>query len=200
MNESFHVRNTNQRPRGLNGSNYMHYSQPKLTSSAVLALLSVLAGGFPAEAEAKDNRAPEVPAAIQVPDGNKVHFHTYAEGVQIYSWNGSTWVFVAPVAVLIDADGNIVGSHYAGPTWESESGSKVVAARVNSAPSSNPNSIPLLLLEARTVDGPGIFASTTYIQRVNTVGGLAPSAPGASVGEQARVFYTAEYFFFREAK
>jgi hypothetical protein len=148
----------------------------------------------------EDNRAPEVPPEIEVDPDNKVHFHTYAEGVQIYSWNGSSWVFVAPDAVLFDADRNVVGSHYAGPTWESQSGSKVVAARVSSAPSPNANSIPLLLLEARTAEGPGIFARTTYIQRVNTVGGVAPSAPGASVGEEARVFYTAEYFFFRGTK
>jgi hypothetical protein len=147
-----------------------------------------------------DSRAPDVPAEIEVDADHKVHFHTYAEGVQIYSWNGSSWVFVAPDAVLFDADGNVVGSHYAGPTWESQSGSKVVGARVSSAPSPNAKSIPLLLLEARTAEGPGIFARTTYIQRVNTVGGVAPSAPGTSVGEEARVFYTAEYFFFRGTK
>ena len=150
-----------------------------------------------------DNRAPDVPPEIAVDAidaDHKVHFHTYAEGVQIYSWNGSSWVFVAPDAVLFDADGNVIGSHYAGPTWESQSGSKVVAARVSSAPSPNANSIPLLLLEARTAEGPGIFARTTYIQRVNTVGGVAPSAPGTSVGEEARVFYSAEYFFFRATK
>jgi len=44
---------------------------------------------------------------------------------------------------------------------------------------------------------PGIFEPTTYIQRVNTVGGLAPSTPGTVVGEEARVPYAAEYFFYR---
>jgi len=177
----------------------MQHSYLKNKAFALGAVLTALLSAFPATAQAKDNRAPEVPAAIQVPDGNKVHFHTYAEGVQIYSWNGSSWVFVAPEAVLFDGDENIVGVHYAGPTWESNSGSKVVGARVASAPSPNASSIPLLLLAATTAEGPGVFARTTYIQRVNTVGGVAPSAPGASVGEQARVFYTAEYFFYREA-
>jgi len=175
----------------------MQCSQPKLTSLALLALSSALLGGCTIQAQAKDNRAPEVPAAIQVSAGNKVHFHTYAEGVQIYSWSGSNWVFLAPEALLFDGDGNIVGLHYAGPTWESDSGSKVVGARLASAPSPNANSIPLLLLQAQTTEGPGIFKRTTYIQRVNTVGGLAPSTLGTVVGEEARVLYTAEYFFYR---
>jgi hypothetical protein len=165
---------------------------------ALVAVSAVLVSAFSARAEGNDNRAPEEPAALEVPAGNKVHFHTYAEGVQIYSWNGSSWVFQAPEAVLFDADDNIVGVHYAGPTWESNSGSKVVGARVSSAASPNANSIPLLLLRATTAEGPGVFARTTYIQRVNTVGGLAPSTPGSAVGEEARVPYTAEYFFYRK--
>jgi len=38
----------------------------------------------------------------------------------------------------------------------------------------------------------------TQIQRVNTVGGNAPANPGSVTGEEARVPYTAEYFFYRE--
>ena len=43
----------------------------------------------------------------------------------------------------------------------------------------------------------GIFRRVTFIQRVHTTGGLAPSAPGFSTGAEARVPYTAEYFFYR---
>ena len=173
-------------------------SSKTISFSLVLVAIAVaFVAAFSAPAQSGDHRAPDVPTAIQVPAGNKVHFHVYAEGVQIYSWNGTSWVFQAPEATLYDPDGNIVGIHYAGPTWESASGSKVVGARDASAPSPNTNSIPMLLLHAVTADGPGIFAPTTYIQRVNTVGGVAPSSPGASVGEEARVPYTAEYFFYR---
>jgi len=52
--------------------------------------------------------------------------------------------------------------------------------------------------QAVTTEGPGIFADTTFIQRVNTVGGKAPSADGAFVGQVARVPYTADYFFYRK--
>ena len=160
---------------------------------------------MPAAFAGNDNRAPEVPAAIAVPEGNKVHFHTYAVGVQTYVWNGTAWTFTGPEAVLLDADGNIVGIHYAyaGPTrpgWESNSGSLVVGAALANAPSPNANSIPLLLVDVVSASGPGIFAGTSYIQRVNTVGGRAPSTDGTSIGEEARVPYTAEYYFYRQEK
>jgi len=153
-----------------------------------------------------DNRAPEVPAALQVPGGNKVSFHVYAVGVQIYvatasanSPTGYGWTFRAPEATLYDPDGNVVGLHYAGPTWETESGSKVGGARVAGA-TPNANAIPWLLLQATSTQGSGILAHTTYIQRVNTTGGLAPAIPPVQPGQETSIPYTAEYFFFRDAR
>jgi Protein of unknown function (DUF3455) len=136
---------------------------------------------------------------VQVPAGNKVVFHVYARGVQIYRWDGTAWVFVAPVATLF-ADANYagqVGIHYAGPTWESNSGSKVVATRVaDCTPDST--AIAWLRLQSVSTTGPGVFSSVTYIQRVNTQGGKAPAVPGDSVGASVEVPYTAEYYFYRE--
>jgi hypothetical protein len=37
----------------------------------------------------------------------------------------------------------------------------------------------------------------TYIQRVNTSGGLPPSDPGPFIGAEEEVPYTAEYYFYR---
>jgi hypothetical protein len=90
-----------------------------------------------------------------------------------------------------------VGIHYRGPTWESNSGSKVVAARLFGC-SPDPTAIPWLLLEAVSTTGPGIFSSVTYVQRVNTTGGLAPAYPGLLIGQVVEVPYTAEYYFYRE--
>src|SRR5262245_33253508 len=97
---------------------------------------------------ASADRTPTVPDAISVPEGNKVQFHAYAVGVQIYSWNAATakWVFVAPEAVLYDADSDTVGIHYAGPTWETDSGSKVVGARIAGV-TVDGTAIPWLLLQ-----------------------------------------------------
>ena len=165
------------------------------------AAATLLVGVLVAGAQGNDNRAPVVPTNIQVPDGNKVQFHAYAVGVQIYTWNGTTasWGASVPEAVLYDADGNIVGTHFLGPTWESTSGSKVVGTKVAASTANPPvdtNAIPWLLLQAKSAAGPGIFARITYIQRVNTAGGKAPERSG-SPGEVVRVPYTAEYYFYR---
>jgi len=155
---------------------------------------------FHAATRGNDNRVPDLGECrdLQVPAGNKVAFHVYAEGVQIYRWNGTSWVFEGPEAVLYaDAGGHgAVGSHYAGPTWESVSGSKVVGTVLERC-TPDPDAIDWLLLQARPDEGPGIFHRVTFIQRVNTVGGKAPTDPGDHVGEVARVPYTADYFFYR---
>lgn len=141
---------------------------------------------------------PAVCSNVEVPAGNVADSRVYAVGVQRYRWNGDAWIFVEPVATLYtDAKyREKVGTHYAGPTWEFNNGGKVIAARLEGC-SPTPTAIPWLLLEITTTNGPGIFTSMTYIQRVNTVGGLAPTAPGASIGTLADVPYTAEYYFYR---
>jgi hypothetical protein len=136
--------------------------------------------------------------SLAVPAGHTLAARMYAQGVQIYRWNGSAWVFNAPEAQLTaDADGNgVVGTHYRGPTWETNSGSKVVGA-VAKRCTPDPTAIAWLLLSATSSGGPGVFDGVTYVQRVNTVGGLAPSASGNSVGEEARVQYRTVYLFYR---
>jgi len=158
-------------------------------------------------AQGTDNRAPAVPPAIEVPgDTNKVSFHVYAVGFQIYTNDTTTfaWGLFAPEARLYDADGNLVGIHYAYaynaagapiPAWETVSGSLVVGARIASAPGAS-GSIPWLLLQATHTEGPGFLEPTTFVQRVNTSGGVMPP-PVFLPGQEARVPYTAEYFFYR---
>ncbi|HEY9229209.1 MAG TPA: DUF3455 domain-containing protein [Gemmatimonadaceae bacterium] len=135
---------------------------------------------------------------LQAPAGSKLAFHAFADGVQIYRWTGTSWGFVAPSATLsADAAGNgQVGTHYAGPTWESNSGSKVVGTVIDRC-TPDASAIPWLSLAAVSAEGPGVFHRIIFIQRVNTVGGMAPSASGSVIGEEARVPYTAEYFFYR---
>ncbi|SRR6266496_4660743 len=172
------------------------YSANK-TAVGVLALL--LGGVIALAAHAgTDNRAPEVPEDIAAPANTKVHFHGFGVGVQIYTWNGTSWGVAVPEATLFDDEGNVVAIHFGGPTWQSNSGSKVVGALPPKAVTVDPNAIPWLLLGAKSPEGPGIFAITSHIHRVNTVGGKSPSANGAFVGQVARVPYTADYFFYRQ--
>jgi hypothetical protein len=182
----------------------MRYMKTKFVIGLVLtlAVAGMAFASFPTVRTGDNNREPELPSplcdSVNVPQGNKLAYHAYALGVQMYRWNGEAWVFVEPVATLFsDAEyKNKVGIHYAGPTWESNSGGKVVAARAAGC-SPDANAVPWLLLQTVTNDGPGVFGSVTYIQRVNTVGGLAPAAPGRSIGAVAEVPYTAEYYFYR---
>lgn len=161
---------------------------------AAVGLLFVGAGGSPAQ----HGRTPDLDGydVLRPPAGSRVAFAAYAEGVQVYRWTGAAWAFVGPEAVLYDADGEVVGIHYAGPTWETASGSTVVGAVVERA-TPDPTAIPWLLLRAVSADGPGPLRRVTYVQRLDTAGGLAPAAPGAAPGDVARVPYTAYYVFYR---
>jgi hypothetical protein len=126
-----------------------------------------------------------------------------AKGVQIYECRASKegnfeWAFVAPEAELFDARGNKIGRHYAGPHWEAADGSKILASLKERADAPQVDAIPWLLLNAKSVGPAGSFSKVTSIQRVNTVGGIAPKSgcSKAAVGTPARVSYTADYYFF----
>lgn len=151
-------------------------------------------------------RPPRVPAGLEVPAGNELASCATGVGMQIYVWSVNptnaalaSWVFKAPHAVLFasheDERGDVVGIHFAGPTWQGNDGSKVVGVRMNSV-AVNSDAIPWLLLRAASTSGDGKFTNTTYIQRLNTLGGLAPTTPGSTLGEEALVPYIADYYFY----
>ena len=158
---------------------------------AVAALVSF------ARSKSAESTAMDPYEDIQVPEGYKETFAAYAEGVQIYRWNGTKWDFAGPQAVLYDNEGEVVAIHYGGPTWESESGSWVKGV-VSKRSTPDPDAIDWLLLSATASEGPGIFHRVSHIQRLDTVGGLPPAEPGMVVGEEARVSYAAEYVFYRK--
>ena len=150
--------------------------------------------------------APPVPGDIAVPAGHKPYLVAHADGVQIYDCvsvpGGYAWRLAAPRATLTDEQGKTLGSHYGGPTWEARDGSKVVGKR-DKGINVDPTAIDWLRLKAdSTAAGPDgdRFEATTYIQRINTVGGLAPAAPDCnqdSMAERREIPYTADYVFFK---
>ena len=148
----------------------------------------------------------DVPAAIAVPSGNRLALTLKAVGLQNYECRarhdapGSyDWAFVAPEAALKDRGDVLVGRHYAGPTWEHGDGSRVVARVVAPAPAPQAGNIPWLLLQGTPAATPGTFAGVTFVQRVRTVGGTAPSDPcgAATIGTKTSVRYSADYLFYR---
>src|SRR5215217_6100328 len=177
---------------------------PKVKVFVLIALLTIAL--TPAKETALDNsNGPVLPAdcgSIAAPEGNKLAFHVYATGVQIYRWNAVTskWDFVAPFAGLFAEENYFgeVGKHYRGPIWESKSGSLVEGRRVlGTGCTPDPTAIDWLLLSKYRTAGSGIFSNVTFIQRVNTTGGLPPSTPGTVDGEVREIAYTAEYYFYR---
>jgi hypothetical protein len=82
-----------------------------------------------------------------------------------------------------------------------------VAIATSSDPSYvRPDAIPWLLLQkAGSHDGPtngDTLTVTTFIQRLNTTGGIAPStgcAVSSDVGKKALVPYAADYFFYEHS-
>jgi hypothetical protein len=145
------------------------------------------------------NRLPDLASCekLAAPVGSTLVLHAFGIGVQIYHWNGTSWGAAVPSATLYaDASGNgAVAIHFAGPTWQSNSGGKVVGTVADRC-TPDAASIPWLSLTAAP-DGPGVFAKVAFIQRLNTVGGNAPSTAGTVVGQEARVPYTADYLFYQ---
>ena len=138
---------------------------------------------------------------LTVPAGHRLARRLYARGTQIYRWDGQAWALVGPSATLYSNAEmtDAVGTHYAGPTWQSTSGSKVVgAAQQRCTP--DPRNVAWLLPGATASSGPGFFEGTTYIQRVYTVGGVAPAAPGTAIGDLVQAPYTTQYLFYKRAR
>jgi Protein of unknown function (DUF3455) len=124
-----------------------------------------------------------------------------ADGVQIYECRTDvtpSWVFVAPDAELFDANGRHVGHHGTGPHWQADDGSRIDGRVRASAPAGTADAIPWLLLTAQASGPKGAFSRVTSVQRINTRGGVAPTAPchAEARGTVVRVPYRADYRLF----
>lgn len=180
----------------------------KILNASILGSLSlaVLLSGCASSRLVAPSAAPE---ALRPPADQVLAVEALATGVQIYECSASQdqpakfeWVFKAPEAELSDRAGRRIGKHYTGPTWESTDGSTVageVKARDNGP---DPNAIPWLLLGAKSNSGSGVFSGVKSIQRLQTVGGKAPSAPCSAdnAKQVTRVPYKAVYYFYAARK
>ena len=155
---------------------------------SLITLLPIFAAGCASTIPVPDQLNPGANEALA--------FVVPAKGVQIYECRAGNWAFVAPDAELFDRAGKKIGSHYAGPHWEAADGSKVLGVVKQRADAPDAGDIPWLLLGAKSVGGEGAFSKVTSIQRVATVGGIAPAAGCNEAGARARVPYTADYYFF----
>jgi len=181
--------------------------EPKMKMNKLKSTLMLL--GAPlvlAACAGADIRAPYTPGAIAVPAGHEVALKTVGIGEITYECRAvagmdSTygWAFAEPSAVLWDYYRTaVLGKYYGSPTWEASDGSKVTGKQVaiSAVPGGN---IPLQLVQANPTTGTGAMSGITYIQRINTVGGDAPTTPCtmASAGARQQVKYQADYVMYK---
>jgi hypothetical protein len=148
----------------------------------------------------------DVPEKLKPAASESLAMVVPARGVQIYECRASKdrdggyeWAFIAPEADLFDASGTKkIGRHFAGPHWEAADGSLVQGAVKERADAPATDAIPWLLLSAKSIGPQGSFSSVTSIQRVSTVGGVAPKGGcfEAEAGKRLRIGYSADYYFF----
>ena len=167
-----------------------------------------------AEEELLTSRRPVegIPDSLNVPAGNKLVAEGFARGVQIYQVKRSatnpnvfSWVNIAPSATLYTKPNftQELALHFAGPTWEftkgHNKGQRVVGKKIAGI-TQDPSAIQWLLLQAVDSLSSG-NNKITYIQRIFTIGGLAPTtgADEAHLGKLDSIPYRALYLFY-EAK
>ncbi|MEP7156824.1 MAG: DUF3455 domain-containing protein [Betaproteobacteria bacterium] len=166
-----------------------------LTVAAVLASLTAVSAFA------------QVPAEVTPPAGNKAAMTLAATGDLAYECKAVAdkpgtfaWTFAGPNAKLWDSKKKEAGKYYPGPTWEAADGSKVTGKQLAVAPSVA-GAIPLQLVQANPSVGEGAMKDVTYIQRLKTVGGVAPATPACAagnVGAKTTVPYTADYVFYKK--
>lgn len=148
----------------------------------------------------------DVPAAIAVPSGNRLAFTLKASGLLNYvcraragAAGGDDWVVGPPEAVLRDPGGAIVGKLSGGPTWEHGDGSRVTGKVLATAAAPIPGNLPRQLVQAHPAPGARTLDGVTYIQRIHTEGGTAPSdaCDAATVGKTKPVRFAADYVFYK---
>lgn len=207
---------------------------PRRLVAPIGVLLLAAASAGPATAQgASVPAAPPVPPALQVPAGNVLLMRLHAVGTQNYVCLPESaanpysyrWTFQGPQATLFLPGTTVpVGTHYLSavtppnigglPTWQDAVGSKVWGTKVAASTDPafvDPTAIPWLLLKAVAHSGAGPMSQVSYIQRLDTTGGLGPGqltntqpppetttcATGTDVGKVAFVPYSADYFFYR---
>src|SRR5258706_1203189 len=144
---------------------------PYAGAMAGASLAAILAGC----AASNVGTDPVVPDNLKVPAGQTLSLVSRATGVQIYECSaGKTdpakfeWAFKAPEADLFDLSGRKIGKHYAGPTWESDEGSKGIGEVKARDDGPDASAIPWLLLSAKSASGAGVFGRTRSIQQLHT--------------------------------
>ena len=190
-----------------------------IAAAAAVAAVSVVAA-LPIHAH---GGSPQVPPGLVVPAGHKLFLEGHAFGTQNYlclpsasAPAGVAWINVGPQATLFADNGRQIITHFLSPnpdesgiaraTWQHSRDTSAVWAAADADPVFvEAGAIPWLRLHfVGRQEGPtggDSLSETTYIQRINTVGGVAPAtgcAAGTDVGKRYFSPYEADYLFYKE--
>jgi hypothetical protein len=171
---------------------------------------------------------PRMPEELEVEEGNVAFLVGHAAGTQNYvclpsgsSSSGVAFSLFTPQATLFNDDDGQIITHFFSPnpdedgrpiraTWEHSRDTSTVWAALDGLSDDRQfvEEGAVAWLKLKVVgdeEGPtggDKLTKTTFIQRLNTSGGLAPSigcSSTADIGNRAFVPYTADYFFYRQA-
>jgi hypothetical protein len=190
--------------------------------ACIAALVAAFTLSQPQSISADESLVPlDVPDELEVPPGNKAFLKGHAMGTQNYiclpstaSPSGIAWTLFGPQATLFNIFDQQIITHFLSPnpdegdmsrpTWQhSRDTSAVWAMAKEQFPV--PGTIPWLLLRIVGAEpgptGGNRLTKTTFIQRLNTSGGVAPvdrCSGSTDIGNTALVPYEADYIFYRD--
>lgn len=171
----------------------------------ITALTIVILSGCASSPKMASFSQTTLPEAVKVPAGHQVALESVGVGQITYECrarkdvSGFEWVFVGPDAKLMGRDGKQIGKYFGPPaTWESNDGSKITGVQLAIAPAAAGN-IPMQLVKANPAIGTGAMAGVSYVQRVATQGGVAPSraCDATGLGRKEIVNYQSDYIFYK---
>jgi len=191
-----------------------------LRVARVTTLGLALTSALPQAAHAQSVTPPPVPPGLEVPAPNQAFLLGRGVGTQNYACQPTGllgrvgWVLFTPEATLFDDEGGQLITHFSSPnpdedrvvrvSWQDSRDTSTIWARATAAATVDSNAIPWVLLQVVGAQvgptGGETLTGTTFLQRLNTKGGLAPATGCdvlSDVGHKAFVPYTADYFFYK---
>ena len=170
-------------------------SIPRIACVASIAMALTLA--LPQTARAQTVTPPPVPP-----------------GLEVLAPSEAFLLLFTPQATLFDDDGRQLITHFSSPnpeegrlvrvSWQDSRDTSTVWAKAIASATVDPNAIPWVKLEVVGArpgpTGGDALTGTTFLQRLNTRGGLAPATGCdvlSDVGHKAFIPYTADYFFYK---
>jgi hypothetical protein len=192
----------------------------RTAAATAFGLVSIVA--LPQPAHAQTVTPPPVPAGLEVEPPNEAFLLGRGVGTQNYvcqpvdSLGRVAWTLFTPEATLFSDQHEQLITHFFSPNpdegfivrvaWQDSRDTSTVWARlIKAVPDpTGSGAIPWLKLQAvGSQEGPtggDTLSRTTFIQRLNTVGGSAPPTGcdrPTDVGHKAFIPYTADYFFYK---